>query len=388
MEDRAGQTRATFGTLPGEVSGGSEITGYGMARVAILGAGDMGTAMLTPLTGRHDVCLWGTPHDASIIERLHEREPHPRLGIRVQEDVRLYPSADLDAALDGAEIVVLAVSSHGVRPVMQEVAPYLLRVQAVVILSKGLEQARSGAPVLRLSEAAAAYTEVPVVAVGGPGIAREVALGIPTAAVFGSISGDALRLTEQAFSSPAYLIETTTDIAGVELSAGLKNAFAMSFGMLDGAEKTSNQPYANLRAALFPRAIAELRDLVVSLGGRPETVYGLAGLGDLQVTAAAGRNRLLGERIGAGATAADAVRDLSAEGITTEGFAVTELGHQLALELCEGDHTALRLRFPLLVGLQRIANADAPPLEALWEAVRAGEGPEPRPTGRGRFASR
>ena len=81
-----------------------------------------------------------------------------------------------------------------------------------------------------------------------------------------------------------------------------------------------------------------------------------------------------GERIGAGATAADAVGDLSTAGITTEGFAVTALGYQLARELCDGDEAAVRRRFPLLAGLQRIANADAPPLAALWEAVRGGDG--------------
>ncbi len=345
-----------------------------MTRVAILGAGDMGAAILTPLTGRHDVRLWGSVYDAAIIAGLQAREPHPRLGIRVHGDVRLYPPANLADALDGADIAVLAVSSHAVRPVMQEIAPYLPRVQAVVILSKGLDQARADAAVKRLSEVAGEYTGVPVVAVGGPGIAREVAFGIPTAAVFGSVSRDALQLTQQVFSTPDYLVETTDDIAGVEFAAALKNAFAMSFGMVDGAEKVSNQPHANLRAALFPRAMIELRDLVVSLGGQPETVYGLAGLGDLQVTAAAGRNRLLGERIGAGATAADAVRELSAAGISTEGFAVTALGYRLARQLCGGEDAAVRRRFPLLAGLQRIANADAPPLATLWEAVRAGVG--------------
>jgi glycerol-3-phosphate dehydrogenase (NAD(P)+) len=344
-----------------------------MARVAILGAGDMGAAALTPLAGRHDARLWGTAHVAGIIATLQGGEPHPRLGLRVPEGVRLYPAANLEEALDEAEIAVLAVSSQGVRPVMQQIAPHLAQAQAVVILSKGLEQGGSGVSVQRFSQVAAAYTSVPVVAVGGPGIAREVAFRIPTVAVFGSESQEALHLTQQVFGTPDYLVETTPDIAGVELAAALKNAFAMSFGMVDGAGQASQQPHANLRAALFPRALAELRDLVVALGGQAETVYGQAGLGDLQVTAAAGRNRLLGERIGAGSAAADAVRALSEAGITTEGFSVTALGYQLARELCEGDE-AVRRRFPLLAGLQRIANADAPPLATLWEAVRAGHG--------------
>ncbi|MCA9864841.1 MAG: NAD(P)-binding domain-containing protein [Thermomicrobiales bacterium] len=345
-----------------------------MARIAILGAGDMGTAVLTPLAGRHEVRLWGSAHDAAIVATLQAREPHPRLGVSVPETVRVLPASRLGEALDRAEIVVLAVSSQGVRPVMQQSAPFLAQARAFVILSKGLEQAGSGAPVQRFSEVAAEYTSVPVVAVGGPGIAREVALGIPTVAVFGSASREALQVTQGVFGTPTYLVETTTDIAGVELAAALKNAFALSFGMVDGAATANQQPHANLRAALLPRVMAELRNLVAALGGQPETVDGQAGLGDLQVTATTGRNRLLGERIGAGAAAADAVQDLSAAGITTEGFAVTSLGYQLARGVCEGDDAAVRRRFPLLAGLQRIATADAPPLATLWDAVRAGEG--------------
>ena len=278
-----------------------------MARVAILGAGDMGTAILTPLTGRHDMHLWGTEHDASIISILQGGGSHPRLGVPVDKRVRLHQSGELEAALVGTDVVVLAVSSHGVSGVVRDISPFLGGAQALVILSKGLEQASSGGTVVRLSEAAAAHTRVPVVAVGGPGIAREVAYGVPTAAVFGSASQAALDLTQEVFNTTEYLVQITDDIAGVELSAALKNAFAMSFGMIDGIEKASGQPHANLRAALFPQAMTELIDLVVSLGGRAETVYGQAGLGDLQVTAAAGRNRLLGERIGSGAKAADAV---------------------------------------------------------------------------------
>lgn len=344
-----------------------------MTRVTILGAGDMGTAIVTPLTGRHDVRLWGTAHDATIIAALQAGALHPRLGVPVDTSVRVYQARELGAALAGAEIVVLAVSSHGVSTVAKEVAPFLATAEAVIILSKGLGQMAPGASETRLSQAVAAHTNRPVVAVGGPGIAREVAHAIPTAAVFGSMSQAVLDLSQQVFSTPEYLVQITDDIVGVELAAALKNAFAMSFGMVDGIEKASGQPYANLRAALFPQAMTELMDLVVSLGGRAETVYGLAGLGDLQVTAAAGRNRLLGERIGSGSTAADAVRDLSAANITTEGFAVTELGYQLARQLCAGEDAAVGRRFPLLAGLERIANADAPSVETLWQAVRGGE---------------
>ena len=127
------------------------------------------------------------------------------------------------------------------------------------------------------------------------------------------------------FSTPAYSIETTDDVAGLEVAAAMKNAYGVAIGIADGIEKRTGLPHANMRAALFPHAVAEMGLLAESLGGRRETVAGLSGAGDLQVTVTSGRNRLLGERIGMGLSGAEAFQELTAAGTTTEGYLADRL---------------------------------------------------------------
>nr|MBA3451074.1 glycerol-3-phosphate dehydrogenase [Chloroflexia bacterium] len=127
-------------------------------------------------------------------------------------------------------------------------------------------------------------------------------------------------------------------------------------------------PHANMRAALFPLAVAEMGLLAESLGGRHETVAGLSGAGDLQVTVTSGRNRLLGERIGMGLSGAEAFRELTAAGTTTEGYLATDYGYRLARMSIQESESVDR-QFPLLNALYAILYEDAPAMESLWQAV-------------------
>ena len=146
----------------------------------------------------------------------------------------------------------------------------------------------------------------------------------------------------------------------------MKNAYAIDLGIADGLKRASGQPHHNMRAALFPLAVDEMARLAEALGGRRETVAGLAGAGDLQVTITSGRNRLLGERIGAGESGPTAARALAAAGTTVEGYLAAGFGHRLATEaISRGAADA----FPLLHALHRILAGSAPPLAALWSAV-------------------
>lgn len=341
-----------------------------MARVTILGAGDIGMALLTPLhTNGHETRLWGTEYDRTIIEVLARGEPHPRLGVALPPGASVFPDDRPAEALAGAEIVVIAITSTATRPVLQRLAGVLGRPATIVILGKGFDTAAAGDDVRLLADIVDEVCAAPVVAVGGPSIAREIALGTPTASVFASRDLSALDLAHDVFSTPAFFIETTDDLAGVQIAAAMKNAYGVAIGIADGIEKRTGLPHSNLRAALFPQAVSEMGLLAESRGGRRETVAGLAGAGDLQVTVSAGRNRLLGERIGMGLSGADAVQALSAAGTTTEGYLAAGHGYQLAKRtLPEGEPTARR--YPLLDALYRILNVEAPPLESLWGAVR------------------
>jgi glycerol-3-phosphate dehydrogenase (NAD(P)+) len=348
-----------------------------VTRVTILGAGDMGTALLTPLyAGDHELRLWGTERDAAIIESLNRGDPHPRLGVSLPSGVATFGDAEVRAALDRTEIVVVAITSNAIRPVIGRIADALGQPRAIVVVGKGFDSGPNGDEILLLPHVLGAFTRAPVVGVGGPSIAKEVALGTPTAAIFGSSDPSAAAFAQQVFSTPAYSIETTDDVAGLEVAAAMKNAYGVAIGIADGIEKRTGLPHANLRAALFPHAVREMSLLAESLGGRRETVAGLAGAGDLQVTVTAGRNRLLGERIGMGLSGAEAFQELTAAGTTTEGYLAAAYGYRLAKRAIPAGEP-LSHSYPLLDALYRVLYEGAPAAEALWEAVRGSKNATP-----------
>lgn len=341
-----------------------------MTQVTILGAGDIGTALLTPLqAGRHQVRLWGTERDDGIIASLGRGEPHPRLGVPLPSEVTLFTSDQAALALAGAEIIVVAITSNAMRPVLSQLRQHLGTPRAIVVLGKGFDIDPGSGDIRLLPQVVSEFSAAPVVAVGGPAIAREIALGTPTATVFASGDTNALAFARDVFSTVDFFVETTDDVVGLEVAAAMKNAYGVGIGIADGIEKRTGLPHSNLRAALFPLAVAEMGLLAESLGGRRETVAGLAGAGDLQVTVSSGRNRLLGERIGMGLSGADAFRELSAAGTTTEGYLAADSGYRLARRsLPAGEPVGHR--YALLDALYRILYEEAPALESLWGAVR------------------
>ena len=340
-----------------------------MARVTILGAGDIGTALLTPLhDGGHELRLWGTERDAAILKALGKGDPHPRLGITLPPGVSLFTDAEAAAALDGADIVVVAITSDAIRPVLGRLSASLGSSRAIVVVGKGFDAGPRGDEIRLLPDVIADFSSAPVVAVGGPAIAKEIAVGTPTATVFASTDPAALAFAHQVFATPSFFIETSDDVIGLEVAAAMKNAYGVAIGIADGIEKRTGLPHANLRAALFPLAMAEMGQLAELLGGRRETVAGLAGAGDLQVTVTSGRNRLLGERVGLGLSGAEAFRELTAAGTTTEGYLATVLGNRLA-QRAVLDGELVGQRFPLLNALYRTLYEDASATDALWGAV-------------------
>jgi glycerol-3-phosphate dehydrogenase (NAD(P)+) len=124
----------------------------------------------------------------------------------------------------------------------------------------------------------------------------------------------------------------TDDVVGVELCSMMKNVAAIGLGILDGIGKPLGRDFKNAKAALFTRAAHELASLVISLGGRSETVFGLAGIGDQLVTSLGGRNRLFGEMVGAGDPPEEALAELEGRGLTVEGVDSTRDVHRLAAE--------------------------------------------------------
>ncbi|MFL5882499.1 MAG: glycerol-3-phosphate dehydrogenase [Actinomycetota bacterium] len=260
-----------------------------MATVAVLGAGAMGSALATPaVAAGNRVRLWGTWLDGGLLAELRAGRPHPRTGAPVDPRVELHDAGDLAAALDDADLVAVAISSDGVLEVAGRAAGAGLAPGTPLLLcTKGFGRRPDGGVGLLPDLVAAARVGRPaagrpVVAVGGPCKANEVAAGRPTAAVFAGEDRTAVERCARAVATPAYRVQRGRDPVGVEAAAATKNVYAIAVGLCHGLGEAGGQPWHDLAAATFTQAVAEMGRLAVALGGRQETVLGLAGLGDLE----------------------------------------------------------------------------------------------------------
>ncbi|MBF6591741.1 MAG: NAD(P)-dependent glycerol-3-phosphate dehydrogenase [Ktedonobacterales bacterium] len=305
-----------------------------MAGVAVLGTGAWGTtlARLVGFEGQRagegmEVILWEHhPERATMMER--ERENRAYLpGEAFPPNLRV--SADLDTAVRGREIVVLVTPSQQVREHARALAPLLERGTLVVSASKGLELGTH----LRMSQVLA--QELPVgtaiAALSGPNLAKEVARGLPAAAVVASPATEVAERARAALSTPLFRVYTSEDVAGVELGGALKNIIALGVGISDGLGYGDNA-----KASFMTRALAEITRLALAAGANPLTLAGLAGLGDLIATCSSplSRNRMLGLELAQGHALETllAERKTVAEGVTTTRAAL-ELAAHLGVEL-------------------------------------------------------
>ena len=290
----------------------------------------MGTAMAMHLArAGNETVLWASEFDRRILPELLHRRAHPNLPAPLPESLAVLGPEDLRDAAKDVEVAVMGAHSGGARTLARIVMEDAGSLPLVVGIAKGLEP-DTGKRMSRVYAEEVGHENV--VAVGGPCLAPEVAQGLPTAAVFASVRLDTSERAAEAFSTERFVVSVTQDLPGVEYCTVAKNVAAIAVGIMDGLGKTAESDYRNAKAALFAQAMAELSELVVSLGGRRKTAAGLAGLGDALVTSLGGRNRLYGELIGEGADPKAALEDLLARGMTVEGVACARDVHLLAGE--------------------------------------------------------
>ena len=298
-------------------------------RVVILGAGAMGSALAVPLFDNGvDVRIWGTEYDVEILKALERGEKHPRIKVEIP-DVKIYYPDQLKSAIDGAEIVVLAVSTEGVLPIFNRVKD-LIKDQYVITISKGLIEVNND--ILTVPEAIWTIKDVRLktVAITGPSIAREVANRLPTRVVFSSLSYDSAKDVSEVFSTNYYRIDIIDDIKGAEIASALKNVYSIAIAWINGLEKRKNFEMNNLRGVIASKAINEIARIVELLGGKKETVYGLSGFGDLIATFKGGRNGMLGELLGSGLNVNQALEELKRRGVgVVEGYKTAKRVYRL-----------------------------------------------------------
>ena len=201
-----------------------------MAKIVVLGAGMMGTALCTPIADAgHDVRLVGTMLDTAWVEAMKRDRIHPKVGVPLPDAVRVYDLTELDAALQGVSMVGVGVSSSGVRWAAEVLGSRILPEIPVIAVTKGLEQGEAGElrvlPDVFREALPEAKRGMQPCAIAGPCIAGELARRVPTAVVFTGRDRAALEQFATAFSTPYYHIRVSTDVVAVEVCAALKNAY-------------------------------------------------------------------------------------------------------------------------------------------------------------------
>lgn len=274
-----------------------------MAKVSIIGAGSWGTALAVLLHNNgHEVTVWSIIADE--IEMLQKEHEHKDKlpGVKLPETMQF--TTDLKAAVEGRDVLVLAVPSPFTRSTAKLLKEHVAEGQIIVNVAKGIEESTF----MTLSEII--EEEVPqaeVAVLSGPSHAEEVGKGIPTTIVVGTVKRSTAEYLQNIFMSDVFRVYISPDVIGIELGGSLKNVVALAAGIADGLGYGDNT-----KAALITRGIAEIARLGTAMGGKFETFCGLSGIGDLIVTCASmhSRNRRAGILIGQGKTMDEAMKEV------------------------------------------------------------------------------
>jgi glycerol-3-phosphate dehydrogenase (NAD(P)+) len=292
-----------------------------MTNLAIIGGGGWGTALACVLAARFQrVTLW--VYEPDLAARIEASRVNDVFLPQIELPRNVHATHSLEAALDGAEAVITAVPSHALRAICAQLPAHLPPHTPIVSTTKGLESAT----LLRMSELIRAVIGPahPIAVLSGPTFAREVAAGKPTAVVIASEHAALVTSLQTAFSGPTFRAYGSHDPIGVEIGGALKNVIAIGAGISDGLGLGHNAV-----AALITRGLAELTRLAAALGARPETLSGLAGLGDLVLTCTGdlSRNRQVGLKLAAGLALN---RIVDSTPTVAEGVKTTSVALQLA----------------------------------------------------------
>lgn len=277
-----------------------------MAKITVLGAGVMATAIAIPLSDNgHEVHLVGTHLDGEVIDEIRTRQRHPRLRTPVPDGVHPYELDSLEEALVGADLLLLGVNSQGIRWAANTLGSVSLANTPILMIAKGLVGEGNHLHILpeifRQSLPEAIRSSIQIAAIGGPSIAGELADRRHTCITITGSQAANLEAIAAMLRTPYYHIWPSLDMIGVEVSVAMKNIYAVGVGFVYGQlEKQGIGNIHNPAAAVFAQGLRETAYLVEFLGGDLRSVYTLPGAGDGFVTCQGGRNMQIGRRMGQG----------------------------------------------------------------------------------------
>jgi len=307
-----------------------------MANILILGAGSMGTAFSFPCSDNgHLVSIVGTHLENDFIDQIKSSKKHPALNCEISKNITFSKFEKLQEEINKKiDLIVVAVVSKGIEWASLELSRVIRNNVPILILTKGLSINNNNYEVLahkmeRLLKKNG-IKETNISAAGGPCLAKELANKAHTSVVFANNDIKVAKQISKLISTNYYHVSTSNDVIGVETCAAIKNIFSMAVGASQGlceSTKSKEKNYLNTAAALIQESIYEMITFVEKLKGKKETVIGLAGIGDLYVSADGGRNSKMGEYLGQGMTFNEAKK--------TKMSNVTVEGADLALEIGE-----------------------------------------------------
>lgn len=328
-------------------------------RISVLGGGSWGTTFAAVVSRNAPVLLWA--RDAGVVEEINERHANSRYLPGLALPARVRATVDIDDCITQADVLVVAVPSHGVRAVLERVRGHLHPWIPVISLTKGLEAHTQ----LRMSEIVQQVLPGhPPGVLTGPNLAPEILRGQAAASVLAMEDASILEELRSVFSTGLYRVYSNNDTVGCELGGVLKNIIAIACGIGDGMGAGDNT-----RSALITRGLAEITRIGVALGGRAETFSGLAGIGDLVTTCTSplSRNRHVGEQLGRGRKLEEIVSEMR---MVAEGVKSTPVMVELA--------AAHGIEIPMIAEINRVLNG-ASARQALRTLMRTNAGAEAAP---------
>ncbi len=323
-------------------------------RTTVLGAGSWGTA-LASLLGNKGYTVTAWDKDGAVLEDIARNHRNERYLPGQPLSKNLHAKAEIAKALEGSELVVLAVPSHAIRPVVIEMKRHVHAGTPIVCVAKGIEQET----LMTMSEVLEDVLPVPlhpyVAVLSGPSFAKEVAKGLPTAVTVAARWERVARQVQDAFHCKTFRPYTSGDVVGCEIGGCVKNVVAIAAGISDGCGFG-----ANAMAALVTRGLAEISRLAVKKGANPLTLSGLAGLGDLVLTCSSdlSRNRTVGRGLAAGRKLDEIQAEL---GQVAEGVRNARSSRDLA--------NRLGVEMPITETVYRIINEGLEPREAVTQLM-------------------
>ena len=309
-----------------------------MKKIVIIGAGAMGSAFAVPcIENKNDVTIVGTHLENELIDNINSNNKiHPVLKTKLSTEIKFEKFEKLQTILEqDLDIVVCGVSSVGIEWFVNQISKSYKNTISIVLLTKGLSildnKLSTLSDKIKNLLKKEGHSQVNISAIKGPCLAAGLANKMRTGTVIANSNIEESQSLKEIISTKYYSTEISEDITGVELSGAIKNIYSMLIGASEGLSNSKapkeiqSKYFLNTAASLIHRSISEMVEFVSYYGGKPETVYGLAGLGDLYVSAIGGRNSLMGKYLGEGYLYNE-IKEKFMKNITVEGA-------QLALEI-------------------------------------------------------